>query len=334
MLIEKPNIGNVVVNRTINKKDQISIDIDNDRIIERNIKKFINRNDSNEIYESKEEDQPISNRRNIESEEEMNNLVCRKCLGFKPERTHHCSVCKRCVLKMDHHCPWLSNCVGFYNYKFFLLFLLYGSIYILFQFFTITISLVAVFPFSNRIFDDILFLQDNKKLWIIHIFMTFVLGFSVLIFLITHTYQNLLNNATTLELFDKQRRIRKYRFKIIRDNSKREIDKLEEEIKELEEFIENSATSPNIDVKTDELKIKKKKLRAKLNEYNSPRNRSPNFVSDSTRNIPKSILHNPYNVGKLNNFYQVFGKNPKLWLLPVQTTMGDGYFYPKHEYQG
>jgi hypothetical protein len=30
---------------------------------------------------------------------------CRKCDGPKPERTHHCSVCKRCVLLMDHHCP-------------------------------------------------------------------------------------------------------------------------------------------------------------------------------------------------------------------------------------
>lgn len=30
---------------------------------------------------------------------------CRKCDAPKPERTHHCSVCKRCVLLMDHHCP-------------------------------------------------------------------------------------------------------------------------------------------------------------------------------------------------------------------------------------
>lgn len=54
---------------------------------------------------------------------------CKKCQNPKPDRAHHCSTCKRCVLKMDHHCPWLATCVGLHNYKAFLLFLGYTSVF-------------------------------------------------------------------------------------------------------------------------------------------------------------------------------------------------------------
>lgn len=50
------------------------------------------------------------------------------CNVFKPERCHHCSACNRCVLNMDHHCPWINNCVGFWNRKYFLLLLIYVMI--------------------------------------------------------------------------------------------------------------------------------------------------------------------------------------------------------------
>jgi len=29
---------------------------------------------------------------------------------------------------MDHHCPWIGNCVGINNHKFFIIFLLYATL--------------------------------------------------------------------------------------------------------------------------------------------------------------------------------------------------------------
>lgn len=57
---------------------------------------------------------------------------CRTCRTNRPERSHHCRQCGFCVLMMDHHCQWINNCVGYYNYGYFfrsLIFVHIGSFY-------------------------------------------------------------------------------------------------------------------------------------------------------------------------------------------------------------
>ncbi|KAK9103303.1 hypothetical protein Sjap_020557 [Stephania japonica] len=123
---------------------------------------------------------------------------CRKCNQIKPPRCHHCSVCGRCILKMDHHCVWIVNCVGALNYKYFLLFLLYTFL----ETALVTLSLLSHF---------LAFFSDEEIPGTPGVlatsFLAFVLNLafalSVLGFLIMHI-SLVAGNTTTIEAYEKK----------------------------------------------------------------------------------------------------------------------------------
>lgn len=117
---------------------------------------------------------------------------CEKCRVVKPDRAHHCSVCGVCVLKMDHHCPWINNCVSFTNYKFFVLFLGYALLYCLY------VSLTSLPYFIQFWRGD---LQGIGRFHILFLFFVAVMfGVSLLSLFGYHCYL-VCENRTTLESF-------------------------------------------------------------------------------------------------------------------------------------
>ena len=57
--------------------------------------------------------------------------LCPDCQIIKTPRSRHCNLCKRCVDRFDHHCPWVNNCIGKNNFAYFYTFVFLQSTYLI-----------------------------------------------------------------------------------------------------------------------------------------------------------------------------------------------------------
>ena len=128
--------------------------------------------------------------------------ICRKSKPpmYKPDRAHYCRVMQRCVLKMDHFCPWLNNCIGFYNHKFFVLFVAYMALITVFMVVVMTPVFVNIVSNMEQITLD---LKDQE----FHVSLTYLmlclLSVGLSAFFIFHAYL-VLFNYTTIEFLEKR----------------------------------------------------------------------------------------------------------------------------------
>ena len=69
---------------------------------------------------------------------------CNTCKIVRSPGISHCRKCNCCVEKFDHHCPWIGNCIGKNNYKYFICFLLF------FNFLIFNNSIICCVYISNQ----------------------------------------------------------------------------------------------------------------------------------------------------------------------------------------
>ena len=128
---------------------------------------------------------------------------CERTQAPKAPRAHYDHVTKKQVLNMDHYCPWMFNPVGYLNYRYFWLFLLWvwaGCVYCVFM---------TMIPFAS--------MTRRRPVWGVSVqreargsvsfifIITSSVGFAVSILFFWHVYL-LLTAQTTIEFYGNRTR--------------------------------------------------------------------------------------------------------------------------------
>ena len=83
---------------------------------------------------------------------------CAICSIRRPKKCQHCFFCDNCIEEFDHHCQYVSNCIGKRNIKYYLFFIFFSFIFLI-QIYTISFF---HFCFSFKIYKENMIEIYNK----------------------------------------------------------------------------------------------------------------------------------------------------------------------------
>ncbi|KAI5247134.1 zf-DHHC-domain-containing protein [Aureobasidium subglaciale] len=226
-------------------------------------------------------------------------IWCGTCNNWKPDRSHHGSDVGRCVLKMDHFCPWVGGVVGERNFNFFIQFCSYAGIYALF-----VMIVMAVFVAEARSRGNALGGNWIAGLTLGAVFTLFAGGMAMT------SIGLALKNLTTIDNIGHQRRV--MHIAVLVDSTQQRqprpmsIDQLKPShgTEDNEEPWQGTITYP-LSVLPD----------ASSETTLPPRTSSPPRTFAILRTHPGM---NPWNLGAFRNFKSIMGDRWYDWFLPLR----------------
>jgi ribosomal protein L40E len=278
---------------------------------------------------------------------------CKKCQARKPDRAHHCSTCRRCVLKMDHHCPWLATCVGLYNHKAFLLFLIYTTLFSLY-----CLAASGSWVWAELLSNEAGYVENLMPVnYIMLCIIAAIIGLVIGIFTGWHLYLAT-RGQTTIECLEKTRYLSPLRRTMhqayINQHTPGQGISLPSYGQQLLEIHQNALPGITRPEEGEELR-REPPTRARRPDDLEDQTSSVLAIRDSARGPQlqagsrrftydemererarkryeeyldeqdSSKLPNAFDLGPKRNLLHLFGHNPWLWLLPICNTTGDGW---------
>lgn len=251
---------------------------------------------------------------------------CKKCQTKKPDRAHHCSTCKRCVLKMDHHCPWLATCVGLRNYKPFMLFLVYLSLFC-----WVCFALSGAWCWKEFTTDQ--YMESLTPVnYIVLAVISGIVGLVITGFTAWHVMLAA-RGLTTIESLEKTRYLsplRKSMQQHFNNQGQRHyVDTADgrpsigEQIVEIHANALPGVTRPEEgeDYRSDSPAQRSLQRNWADIEAQRERERYDEYLDE----LDSEKLPNAFDLGWRRNLRHVMGENPWLWSIPVCNTTGDGW---------